>query len=479
MGEHNLSLIEPPVNNDHRYFNVLSELTEPYLVRREKGEKGSYLTMDKSLQLVLLLKLKQNFKKRQEAFQRAVSILRASILIPSHPHRTEASSWTVALSILPHLLSIVEAHDLSKPWLEASQVFAEILADVGMRLFDRGITAEASILLEKAEEILADLDDVTEMIGNVLTALGSCTDTFGISQRAKGLEVRQRCLEVRENDYAAIHDESTKRRRKILLCNAKLDKACSLQQFNRMPEVDEICQQLFNKYQSWVPKHEFPVEYAKYVNHMAYVHLSRGETEKAIEDAEKAYSIVRDTPNAQLTVRFKFDWASVMFQNKEVDRAIEEHELILESRIRDFGKQHVLTMQSRLNLGIMYCLVGDLFHAEYVCWLILRYRCRYSWLTVIRKFIRQTLKVDKKVHWPIENRVRAKYYLAQTLLKGNTHSEEARRLDLEAKSTLEELLCLGGLESIKEYLEPKNYPILFDYIVPWECRLVTPWSLES
>ena len=48
------------------------------------------------------------------------------------------------------------------------------------------------------------------------------------------------------------------------------------------------------------------------------------------------------------------------------------------------------------------------------------------------------------------------------------------KLEAEAKDSLEELLKHGDWDRIKEYREAENYPILFDYIVPWECRLMTP-----
>ena len=56
----------------------------------------------------------------------------------------------------------------------------------------------------------------------------------------------------------------------------------------------------------------------------------------------------------------------------------------------------------------------------------------------------------------------------------DVQQEEAARLDIEAKAALDDILRFEDLGPIAEYLESKNYPILFDYIVSWECRLVIP-----
>jgi hypothetical protein len=75
---------------------------------------------------------------------------------------------------------------------------------------------------------------------------------------------------------------------------------------------------------------------------------------------------------------------------------------------------------------------------------------------------------------PVENVARAQYYLAQVLFQTDPEDPEALQLDRSAKESLQQLLALDGSNAMSKYRSPPNYPILFDYIVPWETRLVTP-----
>lgn len=71
-----------------------------------------------------------------------------------------------------------------------------------------------------------------------------------------------------------------------------------------------------------------------------------------------------------------------------------------------------------------------------------------------------------------EDSVRAKYYLSQTLKKQDPSSEEAATLEQESKASLHEILQKERSGKAAAY--KADYPALFDYIVQWECRLVTP-----
>lgn len=69
---------------------------------------------------------------------------------------------------------------------------------------------------------------------------------------------------------------------------------------------------------------------------------------------------------------------------------------------------------------------------------------------------------------------RAKYYLAQVLKETHSSKLEIAQLEEEAKQSLSDLLRLDGSNTMKDYVEAEDYPILFDYIVSWELRLITP-----
>ena len=97
-------------------------------------------------------------------------------------------------------------------------------------------------------------------------------------------------------------------------------------------------------------------------------------------------------------------------------------------------------------------------------------------LTTSRSWIRLALKLnsDNNIGLPEENIARARYYLAQILKSQDTSSDEANELEMTAKKSLMRLLRLDASGTMNRYLGEEDWPMLFDYIVTWECRLLTP-----
>lgn len=80
--------------------------------------------------------------------------------------------------------------------------------------------------------------------------------------------------------------------------------------------------------------------------------------------------------------------------------------------------------------------------------------------------------MDNRELWPIENVIRGQFYLSQILKGRNPLDQAALDLEKEAKESLERLLEEDGSGRELDYRH--NLPLLYDYIVHWECRLVTP-----
>ena len=89
-----------------------------------------------------------------------------------------------------------------------------------------------------------------------------------------------------------------------------------------------------------------------------------------------------------------------------------------------------------------------------------------------RKQIGKTLVVNDWALWPNENIARAKHYMSRVLKQRDHHSQPAVKLEQEARSILDQLLQHEGLEKAAAYHD--DYDILFDFMVPWESRLITP-----
>ena len=357
------------------FLSMLQELAVGQLVRRESGEtdrngQPAYsLAIHRSLQEGLLLKLNRDITRRQLAFERVITILWGTRPSPSPLLQPAARLWPFAQQTLPHLLNTVKAYGRSRPPIKPPLLFAELLGDVGEIItYDRGFTViDARTLLKKAEEVLDNLQQpfATPLRGKILTALGRCTDALGISERAEGYQVRQKALAVHQELWKGIPQARRGTEDDRLLFNAEADIVYSLQNENRFDEVNAICKRCRQMYEEWGTEEERPYEWAKYHNHMAYFFLNKGDTQKATNYSRRGYELMtKVSPAEQLALRYRFDLANVMYQNREAFEAIVEQRAVLELCMEEYGNSNLWTLQCRLNIGIMSYLAVDLDEAE-------------------------------------------------------------------------------------------------------------------
>lgn len=121
--------------------SVRTTLGNRRLIRQETGAKGRYLVMHRSLQYGILHKLAAQPSSRQEAFDRALSIVRRSTP-PSSPKQVPtlhlSSEYEV---VLPHIMSLRSGFNVAKnPPLQTSEEFAQLLYDAGIQMWWQGIT---------------------------------------------------------------------------------------------------------------------------------------------------------------------------------------------------------------------------------------------------------------------------------------------------------------------------------------------------
>ena len=316
---------------------------------------------------MILLNLKQNIDEQQAAFDRVLGILKEAFLRPSHHQPVGVNTWAFKHSSLLHLLKVMAIVDQSQPEIEVSLDSAVFILDVATDIVDRGLTSEAKFLLEKVQEALdylkIPLDD--KLRRKIMAVLGTCTDTIGISTRAEGFALRQKRLNACEGDHAGTPVEARSRPQAILLYEAKMDFGYSLQHLNQLQRVQEMCRENLSILILQGEESELPREYARYFNQKAYISLYLGDTRKAVEHAARAYKLTAEVmPNAPITTRFRFCWATMLFQTDNKESAIKEHKAILELRVQEYGSSNLLTLQSRLHLGIMYHLIGENSQAE-------------------------------------------------------------------------------------------------------------------
>ena len=347
---------------------MIRDLSLSQLVHREKSGERVYLTTHRSLQEGLMQKLNKDTTTRQKAFDRATLLLREHFPSPLRIQQAEAKKWPSIVLVLPHLLNLASAFKRAMPSMQGSLLFAELLADVGgMNLYDRGLVKEAQTLLRAAQSTLDSIQhpERSRLRGDISIVLGLLTDIVGISERLEGLELRKQAVQVREDCFSQIPPAEVSTEDEILLHNSYTDLACSYQQLNRFDEVEHFSEKCLEKYKSWGSEDEYPYEYAKYFHHMAFVHIFRKQTAKAVEYGKKAADLMAlGAPGAQIATIYLFDWAVFLFQNGEIDYAFEEHKAIFDRRLRECGNLNILTIQSRLMLGIMSFCRNDLDEAE-------------------------------------------------------------------------------------------------------------------
>jgi hypothetical protein len=344
-------------------------LAAVHLLCCESGAVPS-VRIHRSLQEGILHKLNEDGGNLQHVFEQAVALLRRMIPKPPKLRQLEAETWPALFLVLPHILRLESCFRRAESKISGTPMFAELLVDVGgIRLYDRGYLAESEILLRTAQQVL-DRPEIThpgkeDLLAHSYIVIGLCTDV-GISGRALGLSSRQKAVALREAIFARRLTSGGDRDDEVLLFKSYTDLACSFQLFNRFDEVRELCEKCLHQYKQWGSEDEYPYEYAKYYNHMAYVMLFEG-CPKMAERAGKRGSILMDqaAPGTQMASLFRFDWATIMFQAGDTTGGLAEHMKIFKQRERDCGKQNPLTLQSQLHIGIMYYLIGQYQEAKY------------------------------------------------------------------------------------------------------------------
>ncbi|KAL9026672.1 MAG: hypothetical protein Q9196_004695 [Gyalolechia fulgens] len=437
-----------------RFFSAIANLRNSQLVKRENQTNENLLTTHRSIQTAILHKLDQNPEQRQISFQSTCTLLRQVFPRPSPLQQPESEKWPRIQMFLPQLLSLEKAYLQAHPPMDCSLEVAILLSDVGLNIWDRGLAEDARSLMLTSEKILDGMgcDPWAMERSDIHVLLGILTDTVGITQRKEGLRYRESAKKIRKHYIDSIPPDRLTLEEEIRYYNTITDLACSHQQFNRYDEIEATCQLVIEKYRSWGTEEEFPYEFAKYYHHMAFVFVYRGDTAAAVQHASHATKLLELGSFGLLATLFKFDCATLYFQNGQNALAIAEHEEVLRLRLLKLGRSNIMTIQSYVALGAIYYFRDQLTHAE--------------------AHMREAIKQCKRRPIFRETLVRAKFYMSLILKDAADASRraESRQLAEEAKQGLHDLLPLDP----STFLQTKDDddPILYDYLVPWTNRIV-------
>ncbi|KAK1832981.1 P-loop containing nucleoside triphosphate hydrolase protein [Podospora conica] len=452
---------------DKSTYNVfISQLCDSQLVQQNgTGTQQRHLTMHQATRKAMHLRLNKHPEERQAALDRVARLLRSHYPAPSPLQIANREAWPRLMTVLPHIISAVDAFERASPPMSGSLFLAQLVCDVGgMDLCDRGMISEAYRLNRCVEAMLDSLhcpQDIP-LRGQALAIMGLCTDSMAIIKRREGLEMRRKCLSIRHRCFDATAPEDRTQEDGIRLYNSYTDLVCSLQQINDFEGVRANLAQCLAQYRAWGPEDDTSLayEYAKYYNQMAYVLLWETQEDDAVAHAKKAYVLVeKAAPGTGIARLYQADYAHILFQcgNREDARNILES--LLDTSEVECGKENLRTLEISLNVAIMDVLMGNSVKA----------RSRLEYVITMS---------DKISGWPRENTVRGQYYLSQALLhqaaSDNNLPGRVEGLNMQetARKELDLLLALDDTEIASRC--QGDLSILFDYLVHWENRLVTP-----
>jgi len=319
-------------------------------------------TTHRSVQEGILGMLNRSSEERSSAFQCAFTIVRRLVPRASFLLQAEPEKWKVTEPHMPQLLSLCRAFSRSSPRISAPYAFAELLYDVGMNMWDRGLTEDGQQVLRTAEEVLdrVGCPEENSLRANIHIVLALILEHVGISARREALERRKKGYAIRK----AIYDRKPEAERthddEVLIYAAYVDMARSYAQCNDFENVRIICEEAKQKYDEWGDHTTIPFEYSKYYRLTAFAFAYEGDTAQAVANTARSAELQRAAdPDALLASMFRFDWVIMLFRDNQRQKAIQHLHEISEFRERACGKNAFLTLQVHIALGVFYFFQED------------------------------------------------------------------------------------------------------------------------
>lgn len=344
---------------------MVHDLTSRRLMSTKMQDKREVFSVHRLLQHRLLQDMEENIQDREEIFGLAFEMIRGRLPRPSIDSSPDAVKWTAFREYLPHVLTLQRIYDEGLPMMTPFVGLAELFRDGGVHLWQRGLIYDGLRLLNTAEAILDRLaceEDQLRIDIHIATAL--LIQYFGISHRAESRDRFEKILETRKRLAGPGTDN---KEGEMTFYNSLADYGNSLLQFNNYKEAEPIYQTCYAKYQEWGSEDEIHFEYAKFYHHMAFCRMYHHDFEEAIRLSSRGVELCsRQTGQAALILRFKFDLACIILQSGDAQKALEIQEQILRMRkaLQGKGKANYFILQSYYAVGALHAHFGDWDQAE-------------------------------------------------------------------------------------------------------------------
>lgn len=357
-------------NNRNRLRLIISKLKGQSIVsERMLGDREIY-TVHRLLQSRLLQDMNTNHDERDRIFNIAFSLIRNRLPQPSRD-TPEPNKWNAFKEYLPHVLSLQRAYadPLSIVTVKPFLGLADLFKDGGVLLWQRYIHTDALKLLHSAERVLDELPQADENLrAEISITVNLLLQYFGISYRKEIKERSAKILEYRKRIVDQKGAENTTKEDKLVLNDARADYANTLLQFNDFRHAEPIYQECLSTYMEIGSSTDAGVAFAvaKLHHHLAYCKMYEQNFDEALQLSEYAVRIIENVSNMAMSMRYRFDYACIMLQSGNLQRALDVHEDILKARLGFQGRASYFTLQSQYAVAALYHYLGRLDDAEYV-----------------------------------------------------------------------------------------------------------------
>ena len=334
------------------------DLTLRQLIKREKSPEGHFFSVHRSLQLCILDGLSNLEAIRKTVFHQAFALIYPQLPLPSKMEISEPKVFHRYVKYVPHVLSL-RTHSLwPQPPLKLSLDFAQVLANIGISLWNVGLLKDGVAALETAEGVFKDLnrDKDDPLMSDIDVPLGIIYDFIGVSRRKEALFRRERALEIRTREYDAISKNDRTIINKIRLFNVEADLGCALLQQERFIEAMAKFENCLVQYRSWEAVEEnLPFEYSKYYNHSAFVQASQGRYSEAVASSRRACELLQlhSGPDAPLVLLYRFVLGNHLYHAAELSESLKLNEEVLQARRNVCGETNPYTQDSYSFTGML------------------------------------------------------------------------------------------------------------------------------
>ncbi len=348
----------PWLKSRHDLLERIRELRRRQLIRRDTSGAEPFLTIHRTVQWNVLLRISEDYKERWSTFRLAFTLVK-NVLPEANPLTVpEPEKWP---SYEKHGRQILDlrTHCLwPEPPVELPEDFGQVLADMGTFMWHAGKFTEGETALETAEQILDENETKPSnpLRANIYSILGIISSFEGVSQRTRSMEYRHKAIETRDEALGKIPLSKMSQEQEMLIWNVKSDLAYGFAQEEDFMRVREIMEKCLEQYKKWDSEEKIPYEYSKYYQLMSCCLMDENQPQEAIEAITKCASLMTKTAGRMhsMTQLMWFITGILTWHAGLKERASEIHLRVLEDRKRVLGEFNHFTLESYSTCGRLF-----------------------------------------------------------------------------------------------------------------------------